>query len=71
MTCTGRTYAVNPGAPDEGTDVHHARPCPVHPAAELIGPHPDAERAAVAARAKARNQAAREARIADRDGVIR
>lgn len=29
--CTGTRYLVNDDAPDEGTDVHHTGPCPVHP----------------------------------------
>lgn len=30
-TCTGTRYHVNPDAPDEGTDIRHDGPCPVHP----------------------------------------
>lgn len=30
-TCTGVRYAVNPDAPDEGSDIAHDGPCPVHP----------------------------------------
>lgn len=33
--CTGTRYAVNPDAPEEGTDVLHAEPCPEHPDAWL------------------------------------
>lgn len=29
--CSGVAYLVNPDAPDEGTDIHHEVPCPVHP----------------------------------------
>lgn len=28
--CTGQRYDVNPDAPEEGTDVRHDTPCPVH-----------------------------------------
>lgn len=27
-TCTGEAYPVNPDAPEEGSDLHHSRPCP-------------------------------------------
>lgn len=29
--CTGTSYLVNPDHPEEGSDVHHAGPCPAHP----------------------------------------
>lgn len=32
LLCTGERYLVNPDAPEEGTDIHHEGPCPVHPA---------------------------------------
>lgn len=32
--CTGHRYAVNPDAPDEGTDIRHDGPCPTHDEAD-------------------------------------
>lgn len=37
-TCTGFRYLINDDAPDEGTDVHHDGPCPVHQVDELGRP---------------------------------
>lgn len=31
ITCTGTIYAVNPDAPEEGTDIRHEAYCPAHP----------------------------------------
>jgi hypothetical protein len=35
--CTGYRYEITGGAPEEGTDIHHERPCPAHPDAVPCG----------------------------------
>lgn len=47
LKCTGTSYLVNPDYPDEGTDLRHEGPCPLHDrrdaAQELLDAFEDTE----------------------------